>query len=144
MPVNHSSLLPVLSQAGDGPARMFGRLDELRKWPCRRFVFPRPYGHNGPMPVLHIEHRIADLDTWLQDFASRAPAREEAGVTAVSVLQADDDPHYIVELVFFDTVGAAQDYQTFMREQVWLSSTPGLASDPHARILHEVETASRA
>jgi hypothetical protein len=93
------------------------------------------------MPVvLHIEHRIADLDTWLQNFASRAPAWEQAGVTAVHVLQAEDDPQYIVELVFFDTADAANKYRTFMREQVWSSSSPGLASDPHVVILHEVET----
>jgi hypothetical protein len=35
------------------------------------------------MVILHIQHRIADLDTWLQDFASRAPARKQAGVTTV-------------------------------------------------------------
>jgi hypothetical protein len=43
------------------------------------------------MVILHIQHRIADLDTWLQDFASRAPARKQAGVTAVPVLQPEDD-----------------------------------------------------
>ena len=87
---------------------------------------------------MHIEHLIADLDTWLQDFASRAPAWEQAGVTAVHVFQAEDDPQYIVELVFFDTADDANKYRTFMREQVW--SSPGLASDPHSVILHELET----
>ena len=91
------------------------------------------------MPVLHIEHRIADLDTWLQDFASRAPARKQLGVTATQVLQAEEDPQYIVELVFFDTADDANRYRTFMREQVWSSSTPGLASNPHAIILNEVD-----
>jgi hypothetical protein len=97
------------------------------------------------MPVLHIEHRIADLHTWLQDFASRAPARKQHCVTAVHVLQAEDDPQYIVELVFFDTVDDANKYRTFMREQVWSSSSPGLASNPHAVILNEVvETTSKS
>ena len=59
------------------------------------------------MPVLRVEHRIADLDTWLQDFASRALVREQAGVTAVQVFQSEDDPHYIVENLFFDTDDAA-------------------------------------
>lgn len=94
------------------------------------------------MPVLHIEHEIADLDTWLQDFAARAPAREQAGVTAMKIFQADDDPRYIVELLSFDTIGAAQNYQTYLREQVWSSSSPGLANHPHARVLHELETNS--
>ncbi|MGB9225004.1 hypothetical protein [Mycobacterium sp.] len=91
------------------------------------------------MPVLHIEHRIADLDTWLQDFASRAPARKQHGVTATHVLQAEEDPQYIVELVFFDTADEANKYRTFIREQVWSSLTPGLASNPRAIILNEVD-----
>ena len=97
------------------------------------------------MPVLHIEHRIADLDTWLQDFAGRAPARKQHGVTAAHVFQAEDDPRYIVEFVFFDTAEDANKYRTFMREQVWSSSSPGLASNPHAVILNEVvETTSKS
>jgi hypothetical protein len=96
------------------------------------------------MPLLHIEHRIGDLDTWLRDFASRAPAREQARVTEVHVLQAEDDPQYIVELLSFDTADAANNYRTFLREQVWASSSPGLAGHPHSVILHEVETGSKA
>ncbi len=94
------------------------------------------------MPVLHIDHRVADLDTWLRDFAKRAPAREQAGVTEVHVFQAEEDPQYIVELLSFDTTDAARNYRTFLREQVWSSSSPGLASHPHGLILHEVETSS--
>lgn len=97
--------------------------------------------HTLPMPVLHIEHEIADLGTWLQAFASRAPVRKQAGITEAHVLQAVDDPLHIVELLFFDTVDAANNYRTFMREQVWLSSSPGLAGHPSAIILEELETA---
>ena len=45
----------------------------------------------------------------------------------------------MVELVSFDTADDANKYRTFMREQVWSSSTPGLASNPHAIILNEVD-----
>jgi hypothetical protein len=96
------------------------------------------------MPVLHIDHRVGDLDTWLRDFAKRAPAREQAGVTEVHVFQAEEDPHYIVEHLSFHTTDAARNYRTFLRDQVWSSSSPGLASHPHGLILHEVETSSLA
>ncbi len=96
------------------------------------------------MPVLHIEHEIADLGTWLRDFASRAPARGQAGITEVHVLQAEDDPLHIVELLFFDTADAAHNYRTFLREQVWSSSSPGLAGNPSAIVLEELETAEDA
>jgi hypothetical protein len=93
------------------------------------------------MPVLHIEHEIADLDTWLQGFASRASARKQAGVTETHVLQAQDDPQHIVELLFFDTADAANNYRTFLRQQVWSSAVPGLAGHPSAIILEELENA---
>ena len=93
------------------------------------------------MPVLHIEHQIADLGAWLQYFASRAPAREQAGITKAHVFQAQDDPRRIVELLFFDTADGANNYRTFLREQVWSSSSSGLAGDPSAIILEELETA---
>ena len=94
------------------------------------------------MPVLHIEHRIVDLDTWLQGFASRASAREQAGVTETHVLQAQDDPQHIVELLFFDTADAANNYRTFLREQLWSSSSSsGLAGNPSAIILEELDNA---
>ena len=91
------------------------------------------------MPILHIEHRIADLDRWLQDFASRAPVREQAGVTAVQVLQAEDDPQYIVENLFFDTNDAANNFRTFLREH-WSSSSL-LAGHPRTIIFHELKNA---
>jgi len=93
------------------------------------------------MPVLHIEHQIADLDTWLQGFASRASARKQAGVTETHVLQAQDDPQHIVELLFFDTADAANNYRTFLRAQVWSSAAPGLAGHPNSIILEELENA---
>jgi hypothetical protein len=98
--------------------------------------------HTSPMPVLHIEHEIADLGTWLRDFASRATVREQAGITKARVYQSQDDPQHIVELLFFDTAEAANSYRTFLREQVWSSSSsPGLAGDPSAVILEELKTA---
>jgi len=102
---------------------------------------PRPFHlcHTLPMLVLHIEHRIVDLNTWLQGFASRVSARKQAGVTEAHVLQAPDDPQHVVELLFFDTADAAKNHRTFMREHVWSSSSPGLAGNPRAIILQELE-----
>ncbi len=60
------------------------------------------------MPVLHIEHRIVDLNTWLQGLASRASVRKQAGVTGTRVLQAQDDPHRII--VHVTAKGDCTDY----------------------------------
>ncbi|HYB81116.1 MAG TPA: hypothetical protein VED43_05585 [Mycobacterium sp.] len=96
------------------------------------------------MPVLHLEHRIGDFDTWLRGFAGRAPVREQAGVTEVRVFQAQDNPQHIVELLFFDTADAANNYRTFLDQQVWRSSSSGLAGNPSAIILEELENAEDA
>jgi len=96
------------------------------------------------VPILHIEHRIADLSRWLRDFARRAPTWQQAGITKANVLQAQDDPQHIVELIFFDTAEAANNYRTFLREQVWSSSSPGLAGNPSAIIFEELDSAEDA
>jgi hypothetical protein len=92
------------------------------------------------MPILHIEHPITDLDTWLETFRKFAPAREQAGVKNAHIWQPADDAHYIVVSLEFDSVAAAGNFRTFLREQVWSSqqTAPGLAGSPKALILNEV------
>jgi heme-degrading monooxygenase HmoA len=95
-----------------------------------------------PMAVLLIQHKITDLDVWLDTYANYASEREQAGVKAAHILQPDDDPHYIVVIHFFDTIDAAEAFRTFLRERVWTSTgeTRGMGSEPQAMILYEVDT----
>ncbi len=92
------------------------------------------------MSVLHIEHQISDLPTWLETFHRFAPARTRAGVTAAEVYQPTDDPHYIVVNLHFENADAAVRFRTFLTEQVWSSpdTSPALAGTPTARVLTEV------
>jgi hypothetical protein len=92
------------------------------------------------MPILHIEHAITDLDTWLGAFRKFAPAREQAGVLEAQVFQPDDDPQYIVVNLRFETSDAAANFHKFLREVVWQSpeAAPALAGAPTARVLTEV------
>ena len=95
-----------------------------------------------PMAVLLIQHKITDLDVWLETYANYASEREQAGVKEAHILQPDDDPQYIVVIHFFDTANAAEEFRTFLRERVWTSTgeTRGMGSEPQAMILHEVNT----
>jgi hypothetical protein len=95
------------------------------------------------VPVLHIEHPITDLNTWLQAFNGFAPARQQAGVKAERIWQPEDDPHYIVVNLEFESSSAAANFRTFLQERVWSSpdASPGLAGSPRAVILSEVTTA---
>ena len=92
------------------------------------------------MAILHIEHEISDLQTWLEAFQKFAPAREGAGVTHTQVWQPDDDPHYVVVHLTFDTPDAAAKFRAFLRQVVWASSeaSPALVGAPTARVLDEV------
>ncbi|MCW2565016.1 MAG: hypothetical protein QOD59_4145 [Mycobacterium sp.] len=92
------------------------------------------------MAVLHIEHEISDLDTWLEAFQRFAPAREAAGVRHTAVFQPSDDPNYIVVNLRFESVDAASNFRTFLHDVVWQSpeASPALVGAPTARVLTEV------
>ena len=93
------------------------------------------------MPILHIEHEINDLATWLDAFKKFAPAREQAGVTRTEVYQPTDDPNYIVVDLRFENSDAACNFRTFLIERIWSSqdSAPALVGVPIARVLTEVD-----
>jgi hypothetical protein len=93
------------------------------------------------MPVLHIEHEISGLESWLDAFKRFGPAREAAGVTRTEVYQRNDDPNYIVINLSFENADAASNFREFLINQIWSSpeSAPALAGVPTARVLTEVD-----
>ena len=92
------------------------------------------------MPILHIEHEISDLATWLDTFKRFAPARGQAGVERADIFQPVDDPKYIVVNLHFQTADAASNFRKFLTDVVWASpeNSPALAGTPTARVLTEV------
>ena len=59
------------------------------------------------MPMLHIEHPITDLETWLSAFNGFADERRQAGVRAERVQRPVDNPGYIIVDLDFETVAEA-------------------------------------
>lgn len=98
------------------------------------------------MPVLLVQHDITDLETWLDTYAKYAEAREQRGVTEAHIFQPHDNPKSIVVIHFFDTIEAAENFRTFLRDDVWTSigAARGMGSEPHAVILREVDIGSEA
>ncbi len=96
------------------------------------------------MATLHIEHAIADLDTWLGAFDRFGEARRRAGVTVERIHQPVDDDRYIVVQLDFATVDAAHDFKHFLQTVGWQSQdlSPGLAGAPTARVLREIGRAN--
>jgi hypothetical protein len=95
---------------------------------------------DGMPAVLHIEHPITDLDTWLTAFGRFAEARERAGVRGHRIHQPVDDAHFIVVDLWFDDVEGAERFRGFLEANVWSNAeaSPGLAGTPMARILTPV------
>jgi hypothetical protein len=96
------------------------------------------------MAILHIEHAITDLSTWLAAFERFAPARTNAGVRSETIHQPVDDDKYIYVRLEFDTVEQANAFKQFLETNVWASreASPGLGGTPQARVLTEVNPAT--
>jgi hypothetical protein len=91
------------------------------------------------MAILLVHHDITDLETWLDTYAKYAEAREQGGVRDAHIYQPHDNPKSIVVIHYFDTTEAAENFRTFLREQVWTGAARGMNSEPHAMILREVD-----
>ena len=94
-----------------------------------------------PAPVvLHLEHPITDLQTWVGNFEANAGARRQAGVRSERVWQPVGDPKYIIVDLGFDSVPAAESFRTYLEQRVWSSpmTSPALAGTPKTVILTAV------
>jgi hypothetical protein len=91
--------------------------------------------------TLHIEHAITDLSTWLTAFGAFDEVRQQAGVRDVTLRQPDDDPHFIVVDLEFDTNEHAHAFLGFLETNIWSMpmNSPALAGSPEAKILETVE-----
>jgi hypothetical protein len=92
------------------------------------------------MPVLRIEHRVADYDGWKQAFDGDPVGREESGVRKYQILRSVEDPSLVMIDLEFDTWEEADGLLAAMGE-VWKVAEPaGLVAGPQARIADVVET----
>jgi hypothetical protein len=93
------------------------------------------------MATLHIEHRISDLQTWLDAFGRFEEARQNAGVLAARIHQPADDAQYIVVQLDFGDIGHAERFKTFLETTIWTDpeKSPALRGTPTARVLTAVD-----
>lgn len=92
------------------------------------------------MPILRIEHRVADYDAWKQAFDNDPAGREQSGVRSYSILRPIDEPNHVMIDLEFTSAAEAETFLAAMRE-VWDVVEPaGLIAGPQARIVEAVET----
>ncbi|MCX7890433.1 MAG: hypothetical protein N2422_12025 [Rhodobacteraceae bacterium] len=94
-----------------------------------------------PGATLHVEHPISDFPTWKAAFDRFAAKRREMGVTAQRIHQPQGNAAYVLLQLDFPSVGQAQAFAAFLREQVWkrAEASPALAGTPRAEVLVPME-----
>ena len=94
------------------------------------------------MPILVIQHPVADFDTWKKAFDSDPMGRARSGVTGYTIYRADDDSGFVVVNLEFASLEKAQAFLPLLRE-LWrrVGDKIGFAAagGAQARILREVE-----
>jgi hypothetical protein len=92
------------------------------------------------MPILQIQHKTRDFDSWKKSFDGDPVGREQGGVRNYRILRGTDDPNYVVIELGFDSTDEAEKFSAALRE-LWdrVGNDLGLEG-PQARILDTAET----
>jgi hypothetical protein len=91
------------------------------------------------MPILQIEHPVADFDAWKAAFDRDPIDRARGGVQRYRVMRPVDDPRYVVVDLEFANVEAAATFREAL-EVLWKRVEGTVMHHPRARILDVVET----
>jgi hypothetical protein len=93
------------------------------------------------MPVVQLEHRVRDFETWKSAFDRDPVHREKSGVRRYRIYRPIDDPNYIAVDLEFDDRPQAEAFKLAL-EELWRSpqAAPALGGTPRARIVDIVES----
>jgi len=90
------------------------------------------------MPVLHIEHRVGDFDTWKRTAFDADPVgRARSGVRRYRVSRSIDDPNFVMIDLEFGTTSEAEAMHTAL-QNLWRNPLAQIGG-PTARIMETVE-----
>jgi hypothetical protein len=92
------------------------------------------------MPILRIEHPVADFDAWKAAFDSDPLGREQSGVRRYCVLRPVDDANYALVDLEFDDASDAESMRAALTEMWRLVEAEGLVGGQRAQIIEAVET----
>jgi hypothetical protein len=90
------------------------------------------------MPILHIEHRVGDFDSWKRrGFDADPVGRSSTGVRRYWITRLTDDPNYVMVDLEFDSHGEAEAMRAALLN-LWQSPLVQIGA-PTARILELIE-----
>jgi hypothetical protein len=90
------------------------------------------------MPILRIEHSVGDFDMWKSVFDSDPADRKGSGVQRYQILQAVDDPNFVMIDLEFDTLEQAHGLLDAM-QVIWAGPGAAFMQNPRARIVETVD-----
>lgn len=93
------------------------------------------------MPIVVIQHPVADFQSWKKAFDSDPLGRAKSGVTRHTIYRPADNPSFIVVNLEFASLEQAQKFLPTLQE-MWrrVGDRIGFGAEgPTARILEEVE-----
>jgi hypothetical protein len=86
------------------------------------------------MTTLRIEHPVRDFDLWKQAYDSDPTKREQSGVRRYRVLQATDDPNYVMIDLDFDNLKDAEAMLASLRDLWRTRNDHGAATTRFAEV----------
>ena len=90
------------------------------------------------MPVLHIEHQVADFDSWKRNAFDPDPlGRPKSGVTRHRISRGASDPNYVFIELEFASMAEAEAMHSAL-QNLWRTPLVQIGS-PTARIIETVE-----
>jgi hypothetical protein len=91
------------------------------------------------MPILHIEHQVADFASWKKyGFDADPIGRAESGVRTHRISRGSVDPNYVMIELEFTTMPEAEAMHAALRK-LWQNPLVEIEG-PTARIIETVET----
>jgi hypothetical protein len=92
------------------------------------------------MPILRIEHPVADFEAWKRTFDSDPLDRKGAGVRRYRVIRPVDDPNYAIVDLEFDNQAQAEALLEGLRRLWGQAQGQGLIGSPQGRIIEVIES----
>jgi hypothetical protein len=94
------------------------------------------------MPILQVEHKVRDFESWKKAFDNDPVGRVQGGVRRYRIARLVDDPNHVLIELEFDTEGEAETFRMGLQE-LWGQVGDRLGIEgPQARIVDTVETKS--
>ena len=90
------------------------------------------------MPILHIEHQVADYDSWKRNAFDADPlGRVKSGVLSHRISRGASDPNYVLIELEFASMAEAEATHTALRN-LWRNPLAQIGS-PTARIIETAD-----